>query len=55
MSNYEHRLTWDLETLTLGLGQCYVGNIDELLILNTAINAVAVTELHTLDGPVGEI
>jgi hypothetical protein len=55
MSNYEHRLTWNLDNLTLGLGQRYVGNIDELLILDKAINVDVVEQLNALDEPMRDI
>jgi len=51
MAGYQHDLTWDLQSLTIGLGQRYVGRIDELLITNKALTAEQVAKLHTLDRP----
>lgn len=51
MDGYEHRLTWNVEELTIGLGQRYVGAIDELLILDVALEAGEAAELYRLDGP----
>ncbi|MBT4868248.1 MAG: LamG domain-containing protein, partial [Planctomycetaceae bacterium] len=55
MDGYEHRLSWDLDQLTIGLGQRYVGAIDELLILDCAIDADEVQQLNKLDGPVARL
>lgn len=46
MEGYEHRLTWSLDELTIGLGQRYVGKIDELLIADLAISAEQVSLLY---------
>jgi hypothetical protein len=48
MEGYEHRLTWDLDNLEIGLGQRFVGKIDELLILDTALTADEVGSLAGL-------
>ncbi len=55
MDGYQHQLSWELDGLTIGLGQRYVGKIDELLILDAALSASAVGELHQLAGPVREL
>ena len=52
---YAHRLTWNVEELTIGLGQRYVGKIDELLILDRALSGEQVTELYRLPGSVGTL
>jgi hypothetical protein len=46
MEHYEHRLSWDLDAVKIGLGQRFVGKIDELLILDTALSAEQVAALH---------
>ena len=48
MQGYEHRLTWNLDELAIGLGQRYVGKIDELLISEKALSAQQVNALFTL-------
>jgi hypothetical protein len=35
--SYEHRVTWDLEAMTIGLGQRFQGRIDDVLILDAAL------------------
>ena len=51
MQGYEHRLTWNLDELAIGLGQRYVGKIDELLITEKALSAEQVSALFTLGEP----
>lgn len=51
MEGYEHRLTWDITDLTIGLGQRYTGRIDELLILDRALSSEEVGELYNLPSP----
>ena len=51
MAGYQHTLTWDLESLGIGLGQRYVGSIDELLILDRALSADAVSSLFQANQP----
>lgn len=51
MKGYEHYLTWDTDALTIGLGQRYVGAIDELLILDVSLPAEQVGELFGRDVP----
>ena len=48
MQGYEHRVTWDVEDLTIGLGQRFSGRIDEVLILDTALNGDQVRDLGSL-------
>ncbi|MBT4502825.1 MAG: hypothetical protein HOC74_34145 [Gemmatimonadetes bacterium] len=55
MEGYEHRVTWDIDALTIGLGQRYAGVIDELLILDTALNISQIEKLYSLPGPIGEL
>ena len=55
MEGYEHRVTWEIEELTIGLGQRYSGAMDELLILDAALDADQVGELSRLAGPAGEL
>lgn len=45
MDGYRHDLTWDVDSLTIGLGQRYVGAIDELLVLDVSIDDGQVAEL----------
>lgn len=51
MDGYEHQLTWNLDELTIGLGQRYVGVLDELLILDRALSAAEVGVLYKLQQP----
>jgi hypothetical protein len=51
MAGYQHSLTWDIESLGVGLGQRYVGSIDDLLILDRALSAAAVADLFQSDQP----
>ena len=51
MAGYQHTLTWDIESLGIGLGQRYVGSIDDLLILDRALCAEAVANLFRSDQP----
>ena len=53
MEGYEHKVTWNIEELTIGLGQRYAGKIDEVLILDAALETSQVEELYGLPGPVG--
>jgi len=46
MSGYTHRVTWDLDALRIGLGQRYVGEIEDLLILNRALSGAEVEALY---------
>lgn len=39
MTGHRHSLTWDVDRLTLGLGQRYVGTIDEFLVLDVSLTA----------------
>lgn len=55
MEGYEHRVTWEIEELTIGLGQRYAGAMDEVLILDAALEAGQVGELSRLAGPAGEL
>ena len=55
MSGYAHRVTWAIEEMTIGLGQRYEGLIDEVLILDAAVDSARVGELCGLASPVGDI
>lgn len=51
MTGYRHDLTWDVDALTIGLGQRYVGAIDELLILDVCASADMITTLSGRETP----
>ena len=51
MAGYRHNLTWDPDAVSIGLGQRYVGSIDELLILDAALSAGAVESLFNSNQP----
>lgn len=53
MNGYTHRVTWDIAGMKIGLGQRYVGAIDEVLILDVPLEAVEVEALFRLPGPIG--
>jgi hypothetical protein len=55
MEGYEHRVTWNIEELTIGLGQRYAGKIDEVIVLDAPLDASLVKELHGLPGPFGDL
>ena len=55
MEGYRHQLTWDVENLTIGLGQRYSGRLDELLILDRDLTPAEVAKLHRLEGPLGDV
>ena len=48
MEGYGHRVTWSIEEITIGLGQRYAGIVDEVLILDKALDAIQVETLHGL-------
>ncbi len=54
MTGYRHQLTWDVEQLTIGLGQRYAGRIDELLILDRDLSVEEVAELYHRPTPLLE-
>jgi hypothetical protein len=51
MEGYRHQVTWAVDALRIGLGQRYVGLLDELLILDRALTAEEARALYELDGP----
>ena len=53
MEGYWHQLTWEIDALRIGLGQRFVGKIDELLILDVALSEMEVDQLYRLTDPVG--
>lgn len=55
MANYRHTLTWDLDDLRIGLGQRYVGAIDDFLVLDAALSGEQVADLFSSGKPVGEL
>ena len=55
MEGYEHRVTWEIDNMTIGLGQRYAGEMDELLILDAALDVGQVAELYRLSRPVKEV
>ncbi len=55
MADYSHQVTWNIEEMTMGLGQRYSGKIDEVLILDRALDASQVEELYQLPEPVGSL
>ena len=55
MDGYQHSVTWDVEALSIGLGQRYVGGLDDLLILDRALAASTVEELFASQHPASEM
>ncbi|NKB72880.1 MAG: hypothetical protein GKR89_37905 [Candidatus Latescibacteria bacterium] len=55
MQGYQHQVTWDTETMTIGLGQRYAGLMDEVLILDKAATDRQVKALYELSGPIGAL
>lgn len=55
IEGYQHRVTWDMEALAIGLGQRFCGRLDEILILDAALSAPQVRALHGLAGPVAQL
>jgi len=55
MDHYEHRLTWNLDSVMIGLGQRFVGSIDELLILDVALSAEQVQSLFQVEGKLASV
>jgi len=55
MAGYQHSVTWDIDALTIGLGQRYSGKMDELLILDTALDASQIAALYRLPAAVGSL
>jgi hypothetical protein len=53
MDGYAHQLSWETESMKIGLGQRYAGAIDEFLILDTRLHAESVAELYGRDEPAG--
>lgn len=49
MEGYRHQLTWDIDALTIGLGQRYAGAIDELLILDASLAEDCIRQLSERD------
>ena len=51
---YEHSVSWppaELEKMTIGLGQRYAGKMNELLILDRALNDDEIRQIAQLQGP----
>lgn len=55
VEGFEHRLTWDMAGMTIGLGQRYTGLLDELLILDVALSASQVGALYKLPGSASDL
>ena len=55
MEGYEHRLSWDIDQMTIGLGPRYVGEMDELLILDVALSPEQIAAMQGLGRPVGDL
>ena len=55
MEGYKHHFAWNPDQVTIGLGQRYVGAIDEFVILDQALTAEQVAALHGLNKPLGGI
>ncbi len=55
MEGYDHRVTWSIEEMTIGLGQRYAGKMDEVLILDQATDASQVEALFKLQEPVSSL
>ena len=55
MAGYRHQVAWDIDAMTIGLGQRYSGMLDEVLLLDAALNAEQVLALYQCSGPVGEM
>lgn len=53
MSHYQHQVTWDIDDMTIGLGQRYSGIIDDVLILDTALSSEQINALY--QHPVGDL
>ena len=51
LAGYQHQLTWEIDTLRIGLGQRFVGKINELLILDRALSETEIEQLYRLTGP----
>lgn len=52
MDGYEHRLSWNVDELRIGLGQRFAGQIDEFLILDRCLATESVAELYSCNEPV---
>ena len=51
MAGYGHTVTWDVDELTIGLGQRYAGLMDDVLILDAELEPGQVGELTATTGP----
>lgn len=51
MRGYRHDLTWDIDGMKIGLGQRFVGKVDELLILDRCLSSEEVATLYERDEP----
>lgn len=54
MEGYQHQLAWDANAVTIGLGQRYVGAMDEVLILDRALSEAEVTAIYGCGQPLAE-
>lgn len=46
MEGYQHQVTWDVDALTIGLGQRFQGAIDDVRILDTALEGPHIEALY---------
>lgn len=54
MEGYQHQFAWDEDVVKIGLGQRYVGAIDEFLILDRALSEAEIQTLFGLTCPLLE-
>ena len=55
MSGYTHRVTWELDALTIGLGQRYTGEMEDLLVVDRALSDSEVAALYGYDSDLREL
>ncbi len=55
MDGYQHQFSWDESEVRIGLGQRYVGTIDEFLILNRALSTGEIEMLFSLEKPLRSV
>lgn len=55
MSGFEHQVHWNIEERRIGLGQRYVGKLDDFLLLDAALQPEEVAALYELNAPAGSL
>ncbi|MCC7261573.1 MAG: hypothetical protein IT369_03530 [Candidatus Latescibacteria bacterium] len=55
MAGFEHRLTWAIREMKIGIGQRYTGLVDEVLVLDRALSSSQIGTLFGLLRPVGDL